>query len=167
MSPYGEGLRTTRPFLHFEEGGYTIAFASMNRLTMAQAHYHEMVAHVRSCFPEEGCGFVGGVDGRAIRIVPVENHLHSPVAYEMEPVAQIRAMLALESAGMELLAIFHSHPDGPAFPSPSDVAQAYYPDTMHVIISFSSRRDEAPHVSAYMISDGRIERAELIVDEDG
>jgi proteasome lid subunit RPN8/RPN11 len=31
---------------------------------------------------------------------------------------------ALEKEGMALLAIYHSHPKGPAFPSPTDLQEA-------------------------------------------
>jgi proteasome lid subunit RPN8/RPN11 len=51
----------------------------------------------------------------------------------MEPGEQLKAMLAIEEAGEELLAIYHSHPGGPAWPSPSDVAEAAYPGVIHLI----------------------------------
>ena len=78
---------------------------------------------------------MGGADGRAERVTPVENALHSPVAYAMQPQAQVEAMMAFERDGLELLAIFHSHPGGPAVPSQTDVRQAYYPDSLYLIFS--------------------------------
>ncbi len=135
----------------------------MNSLQLTPAHYDEMLAHLQACYPEEGCGLVGGVGGQSRQIYPVENRLHSPVAYEMDPLAQIRAMLALEAEGWELVAIFHSHPNGPLYPSPSDVAQAYYPDAMQIIVSLGSSPDGLPTAAGFMISDGRIEPAELLI----
>lgn len=114
----------------------------------------EVIAHVMSLFPEEACGLLGGQDGRAARLYPVENMLHSPVAFEMDPLQQIRAMLELEEAGLELLAIYHSHPHGPAWPSASDVAQAYYPDTAQIIISLADRA--RPSLRAFIIAEGRV-----------
>jgi proteasome lid subunit RPN8/RPN11 len=116
-----------------------------------------MLDHVRGCYPEEGCGLLAGRGGRATAVYPVENILHSPVLFEMEPLAQIRAMLALEEAGDELLAIFHSHPAGPARPSPTDIAQAHYPDALQVIISLADRSQ--PEVRVFTIIDGRAEAA--------
>lgn len=113
-----------------------------------------MIAHVTSLYPEEACGLVGGQDGRAARLYPVENALHSPTAFEMEPLQQIRAMLALEGEGLELLAIYHSHPKGPARPSTSDVAQAYYPDTAQIIISLAD--PARPSLRAFLIADGHV-----------
>jgi proteasome lid subunit RPN8/RPN11 len=70
----------------------------------------------------------------------------------MDPVQQIKAMLAMEAEGLELIAIYHSHPDGPARPSPTDVALAYYPDTVQLIISLSDRA--RPSVRGFTIVDG-------------
>ena len=126
----------------------------MDTLYLPQQLQEEMVAHVTGLFPEEACGLVGGQDGRAARLYPVENMLHSPVAFEMEPLQQIRAMLALEGEGLELLAIYHSHPHGPARPSASDVAQAYYPDAAQIIISLADRA--RPSLRAFLIADGHV-----------
>ena len=56
----------------------------------------------------------------------------------MAPAAQIRIMYALEAAGQELLAIYHSHPHGPAYPSPADVAGARYPGVRHLVVSLTA-----------------------------
>ena len=77
---------------------------------------------------------------------------HSPVAFEMEPLQQIKAMLAMEAEGLELIAIYPSHPSGPARPSITDVANAYYPDAVQLIISLANRA--RPGVRAFTIIDG-------------
>lgn len=125
----------------------------MNEIVLSAALIEEMIAHVVAHAPEEACGLVGGRDGRAVRLYPVENVRHSPVAYEMEPRQQVRAMLDMETAGEELLAIYHSHPHGPAWPSPTDRRQAYYPETAYIIISLAD--PERPAVRAFMLQDGR------------
>ena len=126
----------------------------MPTLILSPALLDEMIAHVAGRWPEEACGLVAGRDGRAVRLYPVENIHHSPVAYEMDPVQQVRAMIAMEDDGLEMLAIFHSHPDGPARPSPTDVANAYYPDAAQIIISLADR--QRPSVRAFTIRDGLV-----------
>ncbi len=125
----------------------------MDEILLPDAIYEEMVAHVAGLWPEEACGLLAGRDGRAERLYAVENMRHSPTAYEMEPAQQVRAMIDIEAGGLELLGIFHSHPHGPARPSPSDVAQALYPDAAHVIISLVDR--ERPSARAFLIRDGQ------------
>lgn len=85
--------------------------------------------------PEEACGLLAGQDGSVDQVYPVDNTLHSPTAYRMDPSGQVQAMLAIERAGLELIAIYHSHPTGPAIPSATDLKQASYPDALYVICS--------------------------------
>jgi proteasome lid subunit RPN8/RPN11 len=93
------------------------------------------------------------------RLYAVENHLRSRVAFEMEPGQQLKAMLDLEEAGLQMLAIYHSHPNGPGSPSPTDVAKAYYPDVAHVIVSLADRLH--PTVRAFTIEHGQVDEITL------
>ena len=45
------------------------------------------------------------------------------------------AIWDMEDNGWELLGIFHSHPNGPPVPSATDVAQAYYPESLYIIFA--------------------------------
>lgn len=92
-----------------------------------------MRADVLARLPEEACGLVGGRQGCARQVYPVENTLHSPTRYRLEPQEQIRVFLSLEKLGWELLAIYHSHPAGPDHPSPTDLAEASYPESIYLI----------------------------------
>lgn len=130
-------------------------------LRLRADHYAEMLAHLRSAYPEEACGLMAGVDGQVLRLYPVENRLHSPVAYEMEPLQQLQAMQHLEDAGWELLAIYHSHPQGPETPSAQDVALAYYPDALTVVVSLA--RPDQPVVRAFSIRSGAVHEQVLTV----
>lgn len=42
-------------------------------------------------------------------------------------------MFEIDEQGWEILAIYHSHPKGPPHPSPTDVAEAYYPESANLI----------------------------------
>lgn len=92
-----------------------------------------MVEHLAACLPEEGCGLLAGRDGLCSLVFPVENELRSPVAFRMNPQEQLQAFLRMEEGELDLLAIFHSHPRGPQTPSPTDVAEFAYPDTVTII----------------------------------
>ncbi len=116
--------------------------------------HQEMLAQLEESFPLEGCGLMAGLDARVSRIYPVSNRLASPYNYEMEPLQQLEAIMDLEERGLELLAIYHSHPQGPDVPSASDVSQAYYPESFYIIVSF--RIKESPSVRAFRIRDGKV-----------
>ncbi|MCS6994071.1 MAG: M67 family metallopeptidase [Anaerolineales bacterium] len=95
-------------------------------LTLSRAQWEQMRDYVETQAPLEACGLLGGRNGHVEVVIPIRNAENSPVRFRMEPLEQLRAFEQIESAGMELLAIFHSHPHGPAVPSPTDIAEAYY-----------------------------------------
>jgi proteasome lid subunit RPN8/RPN11 len=92
-----------------------------------------MLDHVLACMPEEACGIVAGRHGMVIQVRPIENVAHSPFRFRMEPRAQVEALLSLEAQGLELLAIYHSHPSGPPGPSATDMAEVTYPEAAAMI----------------------------------
>jgi proteasome lid subunit RPN8/RPN11 len=79
--------------------------------------------------PLEACGLLAGKNDRVERTLGVHNAERSPVRFRMEPRAQWRAFQRIEAAGLELVGIYHSHPNGPDRPSPTDIAQSMYPVT--------------------------------------
>ncbi len=93
----------------------------------------DMVAQLQAELPCEACGFLAGAAARVTTVLPVANALRSPTAFRMEPRAQLQAMHAIERAGLDLLAIYHSHPTGPDHPSRTDLAAAAYPEALAVI----------------------------------
>lgn len=129
------------------------------RLELSAAHLAEIIAHCRREAPNEACGLVSGSPGRASRVWTTRNRLASPTAYLIDPEDQLAVMRQVWAAGEELVAIFHSHPATPAYPSSRDVAEAYYPEVFYVIVSLR----EEPEARAYRIAGGRIEPAELVV----
>lgn len=96
-----------------------------------------MLEHIQAEYPLEGCGLLAGQEGQVVWGTAVPNILHSETAYEMDALLQIKAMLEIETQGWELLAIYHSHPQGPETPSATDIAQATYPEAVYLIISLA------------------------------
>ena len=85
-----------------------------------------MIAHVHSHAPLEACGLLAGRDSKVESVLEVTNQAQSAVRYEMDPIEQLNAFEWIESNGLELIGIFHSHPTGPETVSPSDIAEAAY-----------------------------------------
>lgn len=133
----------------------------LKSLTIERLLYETMLAAVQRAYPLEACGFLAGLAGRATHLYPIDNRLQSPVAFEMEPGQQIEAMIDIEERGWVMLAIYHSHPQGPETPSPTDVARAYYPEAIQVIISLQQRSQ--PVVRAFTIRDSQVTEVPLLV----
>lgn len=102
-------------------------------LRMTAAQWQTVTSQLTRELPNEACGLLAGLGGVVQRVYPIENIRRSPVAYEMQPEQQIRTMDEIETRGWELTAIYHSHPSGPPTPSPTDLAEAYYPESLFLI----------------------------------
>ncbi len=99
----------------------------MRHLALTRKHAEDMRAHVQACAPLEACGVLAGSDGAVSRVIPVANQAQSTVRFRMDPTEQLRAFSWMDSNGLELVGIFHSHPAGPDRPSATDIAEAAYP----------------------------------------
>lgn len=86
-----------------------------------------MQAHVSHLAPQEACGLLAGRGQEVTAIFPITNELSSPVRFRMAAREQLRALEQIDAQGLDLLAIFHSHPGGPSTPSATDIAEAVYP----------------------------------------
>jgi len=114
----------------------------------------KMIAHCRSGYPNEVCGILAGNNGAVRKIYTMTNAEPSPVSYMMDPGEQFRVMKEMREEGTEMLAIYHSHPQSPAYPSSKDVGLAFYPDSLYIIVGLID--PERPEIKAYLINGGRI-----------
>lgn len=130
-------------------------------LILKRAHMFAMQRHINYEAPLEACGMLGGKDRQVELVLPVKNAAQSKVRFIMDPKAQLRAMEQVEAEGMEILAIFHSHPKGPSSPSPTDIEEAAYP-VVNIIWSKAGRRWQA---RGFWIEAGQVEEVPLTVQE--
>jgi proteasome lid subunit RPN8/RPN11 len=132
----------------------------MDEIRLARDVAAEILTHVRSNPDEECCGLLAGLDGGIYRAFSAHNAAkHPATAYEIAPKELFRIMREVRAAGLELLGIYHSHPNGDNQPSLRDVERAYYPDAAYFILS---PRTEAPEpIRAYSIRDGRWTQLEI------
>ena len=98
-------------------------------------HWEEMCQDVALRAPLEACGIVAGTNWRSERVFIAENMLQSPTRFRLNPHEQLRIFNILEKEKWDLLAIYHSHPQGPPHPSLTDLREAAYPETAQLIWS--------------------------------
>jgi proteasome lid subunit RPN8/RPN11 len=130
-------------------------------LTLAPGILDEIIEHAKAAHPREGCGLIAGMRSSLVgtRLMPITNVAASAAEYEMDPAELIKTLKDLRSSGEDLVAIYHSHPYGPASPSRVDIERAYFPEAAHLIVSLAEL--ERPRVAAFRIVDG--ETAEIEV----
>ena len=84
-----------------------------------------MVAAAHHVAPREACGLLFGTGSRIEGAVPAANVASDPhFHFEIDPAALIAAHRAARAGGPQIVGYFHSHPNGLARPSATDVASA-------------------------------------------
>ncbi len=107
----------------------------MDNLIIPQAIYDEILAHAREGAPEEVCGILSGKGNVAIALYRARNVASSrTIDYTVDDQTLLR-QFEFEKRGETMVAIYHSHPESPAFPSATDARQAFYPDAVYIICS--------------------------------
>lgn len=129
-------------------------------MRISQVLFDEMVAHAQADAPNECCGMIATMDGEAVKLYRAENAAASPLRYEIDGAEQYRIQMAIEDAGHDLGAIYHSHTRSAPYPSQTDINLAFYPDALYVIVGLAG---EEPEVRAYEIRDGQVAEAQLHV----
>ncbi len=111
----------------------------------------EVIADAKARYPKEACGLLVGREN-AERFIPMRNIRDSGTAYEADPAQLAGALRGLRESGEKLVAIYHSHPHGPARPSMTDVELACYPEAAHLIVGLADL--ERPRAAAFRIVEG-------------
>jgi proteasome lid subunit RPN8/RPN11 len=101
---------------------------------MTRAAFDRLLAEASANPKIECCGLLAGRDGLISAVLPAKNALQSATAYEIAPEELFALFRRIRSEELEHLGIYHSHPKGENFPSPSDLERAFYPDAAYFII---------------------------------
>jgi proteasome lid subunit RPN8/RPN11 len=98
-------------------------------------------AHGMASYPYEGCGLLLGQvengDNVVTAIQPMENvwpvESEKPIRFRIDPHAWQKAELEAMTNGLDVIGIFHSHPDDAPVASPRDLAWASWPGYSYMI----------------------------------
>jgi proteasome lid subunit RPN8/RPN11 len=120
----------------------------------------EMVAHARTVLPNECVGLLAGrfVEaagggerlGRVERRYPLVNAAASPREYLSDPKSMFAAMKDMWAHGLDVLAVYHSHPTSEAVPSRTDLERNYSTEVVNFIVSL---RGAEPDVRGWWLTD--------------
>ena len=130
------------------------------RVSLPPGARRAIAAHARETYPAECCGFLVGHRGRIGFAVRMRNVAGSARRYRIDDRAHIelRRILRACAPPLEIVGVYHSHPDGSATPSDSDCAEAHYSGWVHVIVACDGRRTR---LAAFRITDHRSRRLVL------
>lgn len=120
-----------------------------------------MLRHVQQNAPLEACGLLAGKNNAVEKVLLIRNQAQSPVRFVMDPYEQLEAFEWIDSHGLDLLGIFHSHPAGPETVSVTDIAEAAY-EAVNVIWS---RTDGKWKARGFWIEAGQVINVSLVLSE--
>jgi proteasome lid subunit RPN8/RPN11 len=129
--------------------------------------WNTMLAHARTAYPSECCGAMLGRAEAGSKVVtaalPLENAFQGPRGnrYELRPEDLLAAGHEARRRGLELIGIYHSHPDREAYFSPTDLKSSC-PWYSSVVLAI--RKGEFDHANSWLPDAGqtRAEQEELI-----
>lgn len=98
------------------------------KITIPGEIMDEIHGHGEKLYPEEGAGLILGTawgEGREVRqILPMANHFEADSRshrYRLDPREILQAEELADQLGLEVIGVFHSHPDHPPAPSQYDL----------------------------------------------
>lgn len=127
-------------------------------LVLEPRHVDAIRRHGEADYPREACGLIGGTaEGArkvAVTIVPLRNGRDDTPnnRYFIDPDVFRRAQDKLDRDGLEVIGVYHSHPDHPPAPSAYDREHAW-PWFSYVIVEI--RRGRAGDHQSWVLADDR------------
>ncbi len=135
-------------------------------LRLGRAAYLQIVAHALDGLPEEACGLLAaptqGDSGDVRAVYPCRNIRASARVYEPHPLDIQGADDDAGARGLTITGVYHSHTHTDAWPSPTDVEQAGWPEWHYAIVSL---RHPEPVLRSFRIVDGSIEEEPVALEE--
>jgi proteasome lid subunit RPN8/RPN11 len=125
-----------------------------------------ILRHARRATPRECCGLLAGRGDRVVFTTPTRNVARGRSRYRIDPAAHIalRRILRAFVPPMTIVGAYHSHPRGDARPSPRDVAEAAYPEWIHLIVGLRGGRTT---LAAFEIAGGQVREVPIVFDGPG
>ena len=115
--------------------------------------------HGEEAYPEECCGFLIGslcADGNRVayaRRAVNRNENRREDRYVIAPGEYLEAERAARKENLDIVGVYHSHPDHPAVPSRTDLELATFPGYAYVIVSVENGKAAA--LSAWSLAADR------------
>ncbi len=134
----------------------------------------ELRRHGEESYPRESCGVLlgrrrggpGGVGevGEVLRCANARAGA-SRSRYEIDPRELLAAQKRARVRGQEILGFYHSHPDHPARPSPTDLAEAHWLGCSYVVTAVAAGRAGA--TASFLLAGGGEEEKHFRDEEIG
>ncbi len=130
-------------------------------LYLSKEQAGQLIRHAKEQSPNEACGILTGTGARVEEIYQMANIDKSASSFFMAPKEQLSVMKKIRNLKLEMVGIYHSHPETKAYPSAHDLELAFYPEASYVIVSLEDK--DNPVIRSFRIIEGKISEEELII----
>ena len=92
-------------------------------LKLTNDQVREIEKHIEAAYPGEGAGFLLGMDGEVKGVLSFDNAREEEARFNrflLTPEDYLKAEMKAMEQGVDLIGVFHSHPDCPNVPSEYD-----------------------------------------------
>ncbi|PIS28468.1 hypothetical protein COT42_08045 [Candidatus Saganbacteria bacterium CG08_land_8_20_14_0_20_45_16] len=103
----------------------------------------EIAGHARDEAPLEACGYLAGKENEVLELYRMRNIDQSSEHFSFAPKEQFGVVKKVRVMGLELIAVYHSHPATSARLSSEDIRLALDPKTIYVIHSLLNNETKA------------------------
>ncbi len=126
-----------------------------------------LIKHSKRELPDEACGIlvgrcVGKGEKKAETLYQMTNTDKSSRTFFMNPKEQLKVMKEIRNLGLQMVGIYHSHPETEAYPSIRDVEFAYYPGVSYIIVSLKD--EDNPSIRSFEIEEGKVTEEKVRVE---
>lgn len=134
-------------------------------ITIAKKLLNQIIEHSKQKYPREACGILAGRNGVVEKVYQMQNVSETPATrYFMKPQEQLKVFKEIRKLNLEMVGIYHSHVDSPAYPSATDLELAFYPEAIQIIISLQDF--DNPDVQGFKIIEDKIEAEKIEVSNN-
>ncbi|MBF0341314.1 MAG: M67 family metallopeptidase [Magnetococcales bacterium] len=122
---------------------------------------NKILGHAQRSLPRECVGVLSGSGKEADAWHPLTNIASDEVSFLADSGEQIRLFRQLRERKRDVVAIYHSHPRGPAEPSRLDLDLAGYPDALMLVVGMQT--DGRLEMNGFLARHGRLEQQEITI----
>jgi len=123
----------------------------------------DMIQHARGRAPIEACGLLAGTGFTIEKSYRLTNIDGSREHFGLDPKEHFAVVKDVRSLGLEILAVYHSHPETPARMSDEDLRLAFAPGFQYVIISLVDPNH--PDVRSFKVIDSQPVEEQVQIQE--
>jgi len=137
------------------------------KLKIKHRYFESIEKHALKVFPLECCGLLIGKMGKGIfevkEVVQAENVHKSEVSFEADAELVYRALDAAEAKGLDLIGIYHSHPNMRAYVSAVDAEiMKLWPNVAWLVLGVSE--NQIIEKKVFMLKESKIVGLEIKID---